>query len=52
VYREQTAPLSGWYRSQGLLCPIDAMGEIEQVSSRALAALGAADPSAGQSSAG
>jgi adenylate kinase len=48
VYREQTAPLSGWYDEQGLLTPIDAIGEIDEVTARAMAAL----ESAGQSSAG
>ena len=50
VYREQTAPLSGFYESEGLLARIDAIGEIEEVTDRALQALGAADgdkPSAG-----
>jgi adenylate kinase len=50
VYREQTAPLSGFYESEGLLSRIDAVGEIEEVTGRALQALGAADgdkPSAG-----
>ena len=40
VYREQTAPLSGFYESEGLLSQIDAIGEIEEVTARALAALG------------
>ncbi len=52
VYREQTEPLSGFYESAGLLSRIDAIGEIEEVTARAMKALGAADPSAGQSSAG
>ena len=43
VYREQTAPLSGFYESEGLLSQIDAIGEIEEVTARALAALGRAD---------
>jgi adenylate kinase len=50
VYREQTAPLSGFYESEGLLSRIDAIGEIEEVTDRAMQALGAADgdkPSAG-----
>ena len=49
VYREQTAPLSGWYEAQGLLCRIDAIGEIDEVTGRAMAAMG---KPAGQSSAG
>jgi adenylate kinase len=39
VYREQTAPLSGWYDEQGLLARIDAIGEVEEVTERALTAL-------------
>jgi adenylate kinase len=41
VYREQTAPLSGFYESEGLLSRIDAIGEVEEVTARALAACGA-----------
>jgi adenylate kinase len=41
VYREQTAPLSGFYEDEGLLSRIDAIGEVEEVTARALAALGA-----------
>jgi adenylate kinase len=40
VYREQTAPLSGWYDGQGLLTRIGAIGSIEEVTERALKALG------------
>jgi adenylate kinase len=40
VYREQTAPLSGWYESQGQLARIDAIGEVDEVTDRALGALG------------
>jgi len=43
VYREQTAPLSGFYERAGLLSRIDAIGEIDEVTRRALEALGAAD---------
>ena len=39
VYREQTAPLSGFYDQEGLLARIDAMGSIEEVTDRAMAAL-------------
>jgi adenylate kinase len=39
VYREQTAPLSGWYDQQGLLARIDAIGAVEEVTERALTAL-------------
>ena len=41
VYREQTAPLSGFYEQEGLLSRIDAIGEVEEVTARAMAALGA-----------
>ena len=44
VYREQTAPLSGFYESEGLLSRIDAIGEIEEVTARALKALGVDGP--------
>jgi adenylate kinase len=40
VYREQTAPLSGFYESVGLLSRIDAIGEVEEVTARAMKALG------------
>jgi adenylate kinase len=43
VYREQTAPVSGFYENEGLLSRIDAIGEIEEVTARALAALGRRD---------
>ena len=39
VYREQTAPLSGWYDSEGLLSQIDAIGAVEEVTQRAMNAL-------------
>ena len=39
VYREQTAPLSGWYESEGLLSRIDAIGAVEEVTQRAMNAL-------------
>ncbi|MCZ2806345.1 adenylate kinase [Modestobacter sp. VKM Ac-2983] len=41
VYREQTAPLAGFYEEVGLLSRIDAIGEIDEVTRRALEALGA-----------
>jgi adenylate kinase len=41
VYREQTAPLSGFYEREGLLVQIDAIGSVEEVTARALRALGA-----------
>jgi adenylate kinase len=40
VYREQTAPLSGFYDGEGLLARIDAIGSVEEVTGRALRALG------------
>jgi adenylate kinase len=43
VYREQTAPLSGFYDDEGLLARIDAIGDVEQVTARAMEALGAED---------
>jgi adenylate kinase len=49
VYREQTAPVAGFYESAGLLSRIDAIGEVEEVTDRALAACGASEP--GQSTA-
>ena len=50
VYREQTEPLSGFYEAEGLLVRIDAIGEIDEVTGRALKALGVTD--AGQPSEG
>jgi adenylate kinase len=43
VYREQTAPLSGFYETEGLLARIDAIGEIDEVTARAMEACGAGD---------
>jgi adenylate kinase len=43
VYREQTAPLSGFYETEGLLARIDAIGEIDEVTARAMEACGADD---------
>jgi adenylate kinase len=43
VYREQTAPLSGFYEGEGLLARIDAIGEVDEVTARAMAACGAGD---------
>jgi adenylate kinase len=40
VYREQTAPLSGFYENIGLLSRVDAIGEIDEITDRALRALG------------
>jgi adenylate kinase len=44
VYREQTSPLSGFYESEGLLTQIDAIGEVDEVTERAMTALGAGAP--------
>jgi adenylate kinase len=43
VYREQTAPLSGFYEEAGLLARVEAVGAIEEVTGRAMAALRAAE---------
>lgn len=43
VYQEQTAPLSGFYETEGLLSRIDAIGEVDEVTDRALKALGVDD---------
>jgi adenylate kinase len=45
VYQEQTAPVAGFYESEGLLSRIDAIGEVDEVTSRALKALGVDDGS-------
>ena len=39
VYREQTAPLSGFYEAEGLLARIDAIGAVDEVTQRAMTAL-------------
>ncbi len=53
VYREQTSPLSGFYESEGLLTRIDAIGAVDEVTERALVALGRAGAeTSGQQSAG
>jgi adenylate kinase len=51
VYREQTAPLSGFYERAGQLARIDAIGEIDELTRRALEALGA-DEALAQDAAG
>ncbi|MFB9660819.1 adenylate kinase [Glycomyces mayteni] len=43
VYAEQTAPLVGYYEAQGKLVRIDAIGEVAEVTERALGAIGAAE---------
>jgi adenylate kinase len=50
VYQEQTAPVSGFYESEGLLVRIDAIGEVEEVTARAMAACGVSET--GQPTAG
>jgi len=53
VYREQTAPVAGFYEGEGLLSRIDAIGEVEEVTARAMEALGAGQvDEAGQPDAG
>lgn len=39
VYREQTEPIINFYRTRSLLVSISAMGAVEEVTSRAIAAL-------------
>ena len=46
VYREQTAPVAGFYEEEGLLARIDAIGNVEEVTARAMEALGADDDAA------
>jgi adenylate kinase len=40
VHREQTAPLSQFYDAEGLLVTIDAVGSVDEVTERAMKALG------------
>jgi len=42
VYAEQTAPIVDYYRHRGLLISISAMGEISEITKRAISALHAA----------
>ncbi|GAB3218861.1 adenylate kinase [Glycomyces halotolerans] len=39
VYAEQTAPIVGYYEERGKLVRIDAVGEVEQVTERAMSAI-------------
>ncbi|MBA2739095.1 MAG: adenylate kinase [Nocardioidaceae bacterium] len=39
VYTEQTKPLVGYYEAQGLLCEVAAIGAVDDVTRRAIAAL-------------
>lgn len=41
VYEEQTAPLIDFYRERGVLVEVDGVGEIDEITERVLAALGA-----------
>jgi len=43
VYREQTAPVTGYYQSRDLLIEVDGMGTIEAVNDRLRAALNESD---------
>ena len=40
VHRQQTAPLSQFYEAEGLLVTIDAVGSVDEVTERAMKALG------------
>lgn len=42
VYAEQTKPIIAFYRSEGLLITIPAVGDVTEISARAIAALSAA----------
>ena len=39
VYQQQTAPLVSFYADEGILLGIDATGPVEEITTRALAAL-------------
>jgi adenylate kinase len=43
VYRQQTAPLVELYRGRGLLAKVDAIGEIDHVTTRIITALAERD---------
>ena len=47
VYQEQTAPVAGFYEGESLLSRIDAIGEVDEVTSRAMEALGVDDGAPG-----
>jgi adenylate kinase len=51
VYHRQTEPLSDWYKREGLLSRIDAIGDIDEVTGRAMAALEADGTTTARSSA-
>lgn len=40
VYEEQTSPIIAFYRSQGLLITVSALGSVEEITQRAISALG------------
>ncbi len=42
VYADQTAPIISFYRNEGLLITIPALGEVSEIATRAIAALSAA----------
>ena len=39
VYEEQTAPIISFYRNEGLLITVSALGSVEEVTERAVSAL-------------
>ncbi len=39
VYREQTAPVAGYYQSHGLLVEVDGIGTVQQINQRLMEAL-------------
>jgi adenylate kinase len=45
VYAEQTEPLIEVYRERGLLCEVDGLGEVEEVTQRVVDALGKVEES-------
>ena len=48
VYREQTAPLSGFYEAEGLLARIDAIGEVDEVTDAGAGGAGRRRPRAAE----
>jgi adenylate kinase len=48
VYREQTAPLVGFYAERGILIGLDATGPVDDVTERALASLRPSTPRGGR----
>jgi adenylate kinase len=39
VYAEETEPLIGYYQAEGLLVPVDGVGEVDEVAGRVRAGL-------------